>query len=187
VPAYDQPVPPGQKPFPPWNGRIKLALMGFDCLVKTIGEAIVPELTPKADRSVEPSEVSQLKPKFGKARILLAEDNRTNQYVSLGLLRKLGYEADIAGNGLQALEALKSIPYDVIFMDCQMPEMDGYDAARAIRRQEQTLDQSFNPKRHVHIIALTVNAMQGDREKCLAAGMDARTLQNPSLKSPSRF
>ena len=102
----------------------------------------------------------------------MAEDNHTNQLVALGLLRKLGYGADIVVNGLAALEALKSIPYDIILMDCHMPEMDGYDATRAIRIREQSSDQGFNWKSPVHIIAITASAMQGDREKCLAAGMD---------------
>ena len=90
----------------------------------------------------------------------------------MGLLRKLGYGADIVVNGLAALEALKSIPYDIILMDCHMPEMDGYDATRAIRIREQSSDQGSNGKSPVHIIAITASAMQGDREKCLAAGMD---------------
>jgi CheY-like chemotaxis protein len=102
----------------------------------------------------------------------MAEDNRTNQLVSLGLLRKLGYDADIVANGLKALEALTSTPYDVIFMDCQMPEMDGYDTTRAIRTREQSSTKRSGLKTPIHIIALTANAMQGDREKCLAAGMN---------------
>jgi two-component system, sensor histidine kinase and response regulator len=87
-------------------------------------------------------------------------------------LRKLGYETDTVTNGLGALEAAKSIPYDIIFMDCQMPEMDGYDAARAIRAQEQRSDQGAAREFQVYIIAITANAMEGDREACLAAGMD---------------
>jgi CheY-like chemotaxis protein len=67
---------------------------------------------------------------------------------------------------------VKSIPYDIIFMDCQMPEMDGYDAARAIRVQEQSSDHRASREFQVYIIAITANAMEGDREKCLAAGMD---------------
>lgn len=139
----------------------------FDCLASAGGETPVGDRTAKSD---EPA--SQADPQSGKVLILLAEDNRTNQRVSHALLSKLGYEADIAGHGLAALEALKTVPYDIIFMDCQMPQMDGYDATRAIRMQEQSSDQDSHPKSPVYIIALTANAMQGDREKCLAAGMD---------------
>jgi len=144
----------------------------FDCLVSAMGKAPVHETVAKSDLSAAPADSSQLDPQRGKARILLAEDNGTNQRVALGLLLKLGYSADIAANGLAVLEALKSIPYDIILMDCLMPEMDGYETARAIRTREQSSDQGSNGKLPVHIIAITANAMQGDRGKCLAAGMD---------------
>jgi PAS domain S-box-containing protein len=98
-------------------------------------------------------------------RILLAEDNGTNQKVALHLLERIGYRADIAGNGLEALESLHRQPYDVILMDVHMPEMDGLTAARRIC---QTWDSEARPR----IIAMTANAMRGDREKCLEAGMD---------------
>jgi PAS domain S-box-containing protein len=98
-------------------------------------------------------------------RILLTEDNVVNQKVALQILRKLGYEADVAANGLEALDALRRQPYDLILMDVQMPEMDGLETARQIR---QTLPLEQQPR----IIAMTANAMQGDRAMCLAAGMD---------------
>ena len=99
-------------------------------------------------------------------KVLVVEDNEINQMVALGMLESLGYEVDTADNGLLALEALEDEVYDVILMDCQMPEMDGYEATRRIRTHENRRVAS------IPIIALTANAMSGDAEKCIAAGMD---------------
>ncbi len=98
-------------------------------------------------------------------KILLAEDNVTNQKLALRLLERMGYRADVAANGMETLRALERQRYDVVLMDVQMPEMDGLQATRAIRLQ-------FPPKEQPRIIAMTANAMQGDREMCIAAGMD---------------
>jgi CheY-like chemotaxis protein len=98
-------------------------------------------------------------------RILLAEDNAVNQKLALRLLEKLGYRADVAGNGLETIEALERHSYDVILMDIQMPEMDGLEATKQIRGQGQ-------PAKQPAIIAMTAGAMEGDREAALAAGMD---------------
>jgi CheY-like chemotaxis protein len=97
-------------------------------------------------------------------RILLAEDNIINQKVAIGLLNNIGYNADIAGNGLEVLAALERRPYDLILMDCQMPELDGYETTHRIRANPDTGS--------MRIIAMTANAMRGESEKCLDAGMD---------------
>jgi CheY-like chemotaxis protein/HPt (histidine-containing phosphotransfer) domain-containing protein len=101
------------------------------------------------------------------ARILLAEDNITNQQVALGILKKLGVKADAVANGLEAIKALESIPYDLVLMDVQMPEMDGLQATRRIRDT-----QSAVLNHNIPIIAMTAHAMQSDRERCLQAGMN---------------
>jgi GAF domain-containing protein/CheY-like chemotaxis protein len=119
-------------------------------------------ISSKADiaRPVMDTELGKRHP----LRILLAEDNAVNQKLALRLLEQMGYRADIASNGIEAVESIERQTYDVILMDVQMPELDGLDATREIRR----LVNVPQP----HIIAMTANAMEGDREACLAAGMD---------------
>ena len=105
-------------------------------------------------------------------RVLLCDDNAINQKVALRLLQQMGYQADLAGNGLDALAALDRRPYDLVFMDVMMPEMGGFEATRIIRQRQKQAEAFPNYGSPIIIVAMTANAMQGDREQCLAAGMD---------------
>ena len=111
-----------------------------------------------------------------KMRILLAEDNPVNQRVALAILRTMGHQADAVANGQEAVNALQTIPYDLVLMDCQMPEMDGFEATRKIRQDGSS---ALNPR--IPIIALTAFAQVSDREKCIQAGMND-FLAKPVLK-----
>ena len=136
----------------------------FDCLATVMADSGAASPAPGQHRLITKHTLNEARP-ARRCRILLAEDNLVNQKVAVRQLEKLGYRADIAANGLEALEAVSRISYDVVLMDCQMPEMDGFEATASIRRREGT-------GRYTHIIAMTANALEGDREKCLAAGMD---------------
>jgi len=99
------------------------------------------------------------------ARVLVVEDNRVNQKVATALLAKLGIRADVASNGREALQMVRDLPFDLIFMDCQMPEMNGYETTAAIRQMEGSI-------RQIPIVALTADAVNGSQERCLQAGMN---------------
>ena len=124
-----------------------------DCLASVLGLSQASSAT--SHQAAEPPP---------RLRVLVAEDNRVNQKVVVAQLRKLGHSAVAVGNGLEVLAALEDIDYDAVLMDCQMPEMDGYETTSIIRGGRRCKD--------VAIIAMTANAMTGDREKCLDAGMD---------------
>ncbi|HSC22546.1 MAG TPA: GAF domain-containing protein [Casimicrobiaceae bacterium] len=137
----------------------------FDTLASllAVGESVpaaAPALRPAAKSALDATMATR-----HPLRILLAEDNVVNQKLALRLLSQMGYRADVASNGVEAIESLQRQVYDVVLMDVQMPEMDGLDAARAICK-------NWGPKERPRIVAMTANAMQGDREACIAAGMD---------------
>jgi len=137
----------------------------FDCLMNVVASGLEPRGIPAGlmplplvEKSAEPRPEQNL-------RILIVEDNIVNQNVALHQLQKIGYLADAADNGRLALDAIRRGSYDLIFMDCQMPVLDGYETTRELRRIEGTA-------RHTWIVAMTAHSLEGDRAKCLAAGMD---------------
>jgi signal transduction histidine kinase/DNA-binding response OmpR family regulator len=131
----------------------------FDALIDVLAEAAPPR--PPVIVTAVGEKLADRHP----LRVLVAEDNGVNQKVALAMLRHLGYRADLAGDGLEAVEAVRRVPYDIVFMDLQMPELDGVDATKRIIAEHP-------PGRRPRIVALTANAFDEDREACLAAGMD---------------
>jgi len=147
----------------------------YDCLATVMG--FQPEKQESLHAPVVTEQCLADDALRSAVRILVADDHRVNQQLAVMMLERLGYRADVVGNGHEAVEAVARVPYTIVLMDCQMPEMDGYDATKEIRRREasgeigESSDESCGVG-HVPIIAMTANAMQGDREKCIAAGMD---------------
>jgi len=149
------------------------------CLTKPIKPSQLHEVLVRVISGAKPaarkSIISKLDPSLAARlplRVLLCDDNLINQKVALRLLQQMGYKADVANNGLECLQALDRQPYDIIFMDVQMPEMDGLEATRQIRERQKAPVPEANFKRPITIVAMTANAMQGDREKCITVGMD---------------
>jgi signal transduction histidine kinase/ActR/RegA family two-component response regulator len=127
-----------------------------------------PEIPPAlpSRRAAARSQALLAVPRSGATRILLVEDNAVNQRLAVRMLQKRGHEVDVAANGIEALARLHAVEYDLILMDCQMPEMDGFETTKRIR------DAETASGRHIPIVAMTANAIAGDRDRCLAVGMD---------------
>jgi two-component system sensor histidine kinase/response regulator len=140
----------------------------YDCLTTVLGPTLqaVPEAGLDSSKIVTAHSLKEAHD-LRRLRILLAEDNQTNQMAAVRMLEMLGYQIDVAVNGIEAVDACRNVEYGLVLMDNQMPEMDGITAAREVRKFELA-----HGKPPVPIIALTADAMQGDREKCLAAGMN---------------
>ena len=159
----------------------EVAQIGFaSCLTKPIKPVQLHQVLLRVVAGVKPAASTTLaSPKLDRnlanrlpLRILLCDDNAINQKVALRLLQQMGYQAHLAANGIEALAALDREPYDLIFMDVMMPDMGGMEATGMIRERQKQIFQFPNYKSPIIIVAMTANAMQGDRDKCLAAGMD---------------
>ena len=133
----------------------------YDCLRAVVGRVTHPEPRMAVFAPATPETLSP------RLHILVAEDNRVNQKVASRMLEHMGHRVDVVANGLEAVTALRAMPFDLVLMDVQMPEMDGFEATRQIR---DAATGTLNPK--IPIIAMTAHAMKGDRERCLQAGMD---------------
>jgi len=142
-----------------------------DCLV-----TLLKERTSEVDSKQPVTEHTIAEDRKMNFKILLAEDSLVNQKVATKMLQKLGCQVDLAGNGQEAVEMVQNSPYDLLFMDCQMPVIDGYEATAEIRKWESETQMAASPSDspgvRIPIVAMTANAMKGDREACLAAGMD---------------
>jgi hypothetical protein len=132
---------------------------------KQLTAATAFPVTPEYQRSISELQSSVARPANAAWRVLVAEDNTVNQKVALRMLERLGARADVAANGQEAVKMASDLPYDIIFMDCQMPEMNGYEATKEIRRRA-------GPNQGCMIFALTADASASCKQRCLTAGMD---------------
>ena len=151
----------------------------YDCLRLVMGQAPVSHQNSQAAPAETPLITRhQVAEVTAHIRLLVVDDNPVNQKVAVKMLEKLGHRVDVASNGNEALAALTRHHYNLVFMDCQMPELDGFETTRMIRTHEK-------PGCHLPIVAMTANAMQGDRERCLASGMDdfvSKPIKSQDLK-----
>lgn len=157
--------PAARIPFINYVGKPIRPAQFFETLYRAFTNAKAPT------ERFTPAKPSQNQAPAQSLQILLCDDNSINQKVAVRILQQLGYRPDVTGNGREALDAMDKKKYDLVFMDVMMPEMNGLEATQAIR-QRQKAGQSENYKSRIVIIAMTAQAMQGDREKCIAAGMD---------------
>src|SRR5262249_25209898 len=139
-----------------------IKMKGLLEILRNVVETDSPAVSAALSKSLAKPEEKPVTPRH----ILLAEDNPVNQQLAIRLLQKMGHTVVMTGNGREALEAFAKEEFDLILMDVQMPEMDGFAATGTIREQEKV------SRKHIPIIAMTARAMKGDRERCLEAGMD---------------
>jgi CheY-like chemotaxis protein len=151
------------------HASILTPIVRVEALATALRSVLRPDVIPASSRASKPREVTPAPVVASAApsryRVLLADDNAVNQKLAVKMLEKLGCVVDVACNGSEAVTLSQQLPYDIIFMDCHMPEMDGFEATAEIRRLSAS-------GRRIPIVAVTADALQGDRERCLEAGMD---------------